>query len=356
MSITVFIVDDSAVIRQVLGEIINADPELTLIGSAPDPILAMRKMNKGMPDVVLLDIEMPKMDGITFLKKIMSEHAVPVVILSAHTAANPDLCLEALSSGAIEVVNKPSSNLNEYLHSDEVKHLLSCIKHAAKTRVKPIEYLSERSFRKHYSADVIIKPCEQHKVEKTEHIIVVGASTGGTEAIEVFLNNMMANSPPIVIVQHMPEKFTQAFANRLNVSTKHRVMEAVNGMILQHGVVYIAPGGVHTMINRKDFAYYIELKDGPQVSRHKPSVDVLFRSTAQHAGENGIGVILTGMGDDGAQGMLDLKKSGARTFAQSEESCLVFGMPKEAIARGAVDKVSSLQNLSYYVQKVLVDL
>jgi len=356
MSIKVFIVDDSAVIRQVLGEIVNADPEMRLIGSAPDPILAMRKMNKGMPDVVLLDIEMPKMDGITFLKKIMSEHAVPVVILSAHTATNPDLCLEALSSGAIEVVNKPSSNLNDYLHSNEVKHLLSIIKHAAKTKVKPIEYMAERSFRKHYTADVILEPCDEHRVEKTDNVIVVGASTGGTDAIETFLNNMLSNSPPMVIVQHMPEKFTKAFANRLNINTKHKVVEATNGMHLEPGVVYIAPGGVHTMINRKDFSYFIELKDGPQVSRHKPSVDVLFRSAAQHAGENGIGVILTGMGDDGAQGMLELKKAGARTFAQSEESCLVFGMPKEAISRGAVDKVSSLQNLPYHVQKVLVDL
>ncbi|MBW3694744.1 chemotaxis response regulator protein-glutamate methylesterase [Vibrio sp. T187] len=356
MSINVFIVDDSAVIRQVLGDIVNHDPDLTLLGTAPDPMLAMRKMNKAMPDVILLDIEMPKMDGITFLKKIMTEHAVPVVILSALTAANPDLCLEALSSGAIEVVNKPCSNLNDYLHSDEVTHLLSSIKHAAKVKVRPMEYLSDNSFRKRFSADVIIKPTRLHKIERTEHLVLIGASTGGTDAIEVFLNHMPVDCPPIVIVQHMPAKFTHAFANRLNIITKHQVVEATNGLTLEHGRVYIAPGGVHTMINRKDQTYHIELKDGPLVSRHKPSVDVLFRSAAQHAGRNGIGVILTGMGDDGAQGMLELKRAGASTFAQSEESCLVFGMPKEAIARGVVDKVCAIQNLPYHVQKVLVEV
>ncbi|MDN3613669.1 chemotaxis response regulator protein-glutamate methylesterase [Vibrio gallaecicus] len=354
MTINVFIVDDSAVIRQVLGEVVDADPDLKLIGVAPDPVLAIRKMNKHMPDVILLDIEMPKMDGITFLKKVMTEHPIPVVILSALTESNPDLCLEALSSGAVEVVNKPSSNLSHYLQSSEIKGLLSGIKRAAKMKVRPVRYLGEASFRKRYSADVIIEQERHHQSVKTDEVIVVGASTGGTDAIEKLLMGMPPGSPPIVIVQHMPGKFTNAFAQRLNTVLQHRVVEAENRQKLVAGSVYIAPGDVHTMISRVEQTYFIELKDGPLVSRHKPSVDVLFRSAAQHVGENCIGVIMTGMGDDGAQGMVELKRVGAYTLAQSEDSCLVFGMPKEAIAKGGVDKVCSLQNLPYHIQKTMV--
>ncbi|MCK6261876.1 chemotaxis response regulator protein-glutamate methylesterase [Vibrio sp. ZSDE26] len=349
----VFIVDDSAVMRQVLGEVIDADKDLTLIGVAPDPLLAIRKMNLQWPDVILLDIEMPKMDGISFLKQIMSSHPTPVVICSSKTESKPKLSLEALSSGAIEVINKPQSSLCEYLHSQEVSAILKALKKAATIKVKALKYLGEETYREKNTADVMLKVTNK-KVTSNDRVIVLGASTGGTDAVHQFLDKTPAGSPPIVIVQHMPAKFTNAFAERLNHETVHNVVEAKDKMPLQMGFVYIAPGGIHVMIVCHSGHYYLELKDGPLVSRHKPSVDVLFRSTAQVAGKNATGVILTGMGSDGAQGMLELHQAGASTFAQDEETSLVFGMPKEAIEKGGVGGVFSLQALPYQVQKTLV--
>ncbi len=353
--ITVFLVDDSAVIRQVLGDLIDSDPEMQVIGSAPDPLLALRKMNTNWPDVILLDIQMPKLDGISFLKEIMSNHPTPVVICSALIEDNPHLSIEALSSGAIEVINKPQTKLTEYLCSDKAKQITMALKNAAKTKVRGLKYLGDQSFRPQHSPDVVIKP--KQALLHTDHkkVIVIGASTGGTEAIGFFLNEMPKLSPPIVIVQHMPPKFTAAFAQRLNQQTPHQVVEAKEGMELSVGQVYIAPGGVHTILRYQNDKYFLELKDGPLVSRHKPSVDVLFRSAAQVAGNNAIGVILTGMGGDGAQGMLELKQAGGVTFAQDEETSLVFGMPKEAIAKGGVKHVYSLTSLPYHVQHVLGD-
>ncbi|MEZ8823215.1 chemotaxis response regulator protein-glutamate methylesterase [Vibrio amylolyticus] len=351
--INVFIVDDSAVMRQVLGEVIEADRELTLIGAAPDPVIALRKMNKQWPDVILLDIAMPKMDGITFLKQIMSTHPTPTVICSSKTEEKPKLSLEALSSGAIEVINKPQSNLSHYLHSKEVSHILKAIKKAAAVKVKALKYLGEESYREKNSADVMLEVSHE-KVASHDRVIVVGASTGGTDAVFQFLKKTPVNSPPIVIVQHMPPKFTLAFAERLDLETQHRVVEAEHNMPLSSGTVYIAPGGIHLMIECHSGHYYLELKDGPLVSRHKPSVDVLFRSAAQKAGQNAVGVILTGMGSDGAQGMLEMHQAGAMTLAQDEESSLVFGMPKEAIAKQGVKGVYSLHALPYQVQKALV--
>ncbi|MGC9494586.1 protein-glutamate methylesterase/protein-glutamine glutaminase [Vibrio genomosp. F10] len=350
----VFIVDDSAVMRQVLGEVIAADKDLALIGVAPDPILALRKMNKQWPDVILLDIAMPKMDGISFLKQIMSTHPTPTVICSSKTEEKVELSLEALSSGAIEVINKPQSSLSEFLHSQEVHKILKALKRAATVKVKPLKYLSEETYRETKSADVMLKAASS-KVLSNEKVIVIGASTGGTEAILQFLIETPMNSPPIVIVQHMPPKFTLAFAQRLNHETRHQVVEAEDGMRLMPGVVYIAKGGVHLMITSHSGHYYLELKDGPLVSRHKPSVDVLFRSAAQAAGYNAVGVILTGMGSDGAQGMAEMHQAGSVTLAQDEDSSLVFGMPKEAIAKGGVKGVFSLHALPYQVQKALVD-
>ncbi|WP_425665912.1 protein-glutamate methylesterase/protein-glutamine glutaminase [Vibrio tubiashii] len=349
----VFIVDDSAVMRQVLGEVIDKDPQLQVVGVAPDPIIAYRKMEKCWPDVILLDIAMPKMDGIVFLRQIMSTRPTPTIICSAKTEADPQLSLEALSSGAIEVINKPQSQLTDYLHSKEVDAILCALKQAAKIKVKPLKYLGEKSYRLKNSADVVLKPSLSHPIESKDKVILVGASTGGTEAIRHFLSLTPEDTAPIVIVQHMPEKFTQAFALRLNHEVLQHVVEAEDGMQLQRGWVYIAPGSIHTVLKCRNQQYYLELKQGPLVSRHKPSVDVLFRSAAQEAGENAIGVILTGMGDDGAQGMLEMYKTGAKTFAQNEASCLVYGMPKEAIDRGGVSASYALELLPYQVQKCL---
>lgn len=352
--ISVFIVDDSAVIRQVLGEVIDADPMLEVIGTAPDPILALRKMNKQWPDVILLDIAMPKMDGITFLRQIMASHPTPVVICSAKTEQDTTLTLEALSSGAVEVINKPQSQLNSYLHSAEVCEILQAIKQAAKTQVKALKYLSETSYRPKLSADSVIKPAKGHAQFTQDKLVVIGASTGGTEAVRQFLCQMPSHSPPIVVVQHMPPKFTTAFAKRLDQSLQHHVLEATHNTRLENGCVYIAPGAIHSIIQYRNGHYYLDLKDGPLVSRHKPSVDVLFRSAAQQAGKNAVGVILTGMGDDGAQGLLELYRTGATTFAQDEESSLVYGMPKEAVKKGAVSGVYSIDLLPYQVKKALV--
>ncbi|MFM2590318.1 chemotaxis response regulator protein-glutamate methylesterase [Vibrio sp. TBV020] len=351
--INVFIVDDSAVMRQVLGEVIEKDPQLKVCGAAPDPLIAQRKMKVQWPDVIVLDIAMPKMDGIAFLRQIMSTHPTPTIICSAKTEDNPQLSLEALSSGAVEVINKPQSQLNDYLHSQEVLSIINAIKQAAQAKVKPLKYLGSESYRVKNSADVVLDYESCPKSHGAMKVVVIGASTGGTEAVRQFLSQTSANTAPIVIVQHMPEKFTKAFALRLDKEVNQHVVEAEQGMKLKSGWVYIAPGSIHTLLKRRNNEYYLELKDGPLVSRHKPSVDVLFRSAAQTVGPDTIGVILTGMGDDGAQGMLELHQAGAVTFAQNEASCLVYGMPKEAVEKGGVSGVYALELLPYQVRKSL---
>lgn len=351
--ISVFVIDDSAVMRQVMSEIINHDRHLKLSGVASDPVLAERKMKLNWPDVILLDIEMPKMDGITFLKKIMQERPTPIIICSTLAQKNTSTAMEALSSGAVDVIAKPTAGLNDFLHSSGITEIVESIKAAGKARVKSMSYTSSTCIRENYTADKILPVAPSTSSIKTQKIIAIGASTGGTDAIQTLLGLIPQNYPPIVIVQHMPEKFTHAFATRLNQVSVHDVKEAQTGDKLTLGKVFIAPGGKHLLVNRQGTDYYLEVKDGPLVSRHKPSVDVLFRSVAQSAGKNAIGIILTGMGDDGANGMLEMKKQGAINFAESESSCVVFGMPKEAIARGGVDKVYSLHNIPYQLQKVL---
>ncbi|ESP91015.1 protein-glutamate methylesterase/protein-glutamine glutaminase [Pseudoalteromonas luteoviolacea] len=354
--ISVFIVDDSAVMRQLVGEIIQHDRELKLIGSAPDPILAERKMKMNWPDVILLDVEMPKMDGITFLKKIMQEKPTPIIMCSALTQKHTETAMEALASGAVDVIAKPSQGLSDFLNNQGITQIIDAIKAAGKAKVKPLRYLAEESVRHNHTVDEMLPPTAPNELKPPitpDKVIAVGASTGGTEALTGFLSLLPPNTPPIVIVQHMPSKFTHAFAQRLNTVTRHTVVEGENAMRLKAGHVYIAPGGKHMLVKRQGSDYYLEVRDGPLVSRHRPSVDVLFRSVAQSVGRNAIGVILTGMGDDGASGMLDMKSAGAINFAESEASCVVFGMPKEAIARGAVDKVFSLSNIPYQILKVL---
>ncbi|KAF7773825.1 two-component system, chemotaxis family, response regulator CheB [Pseudoalteromonas citrea] len=352
--INVFVIDDSAVMRQVMGDIIKRDPKFKLLGAAPDPIIAERKMRSNWPDVILLDIEMPKMDGITFLKKIMEEHPTPVIIFSILTQKHSATAIEALACGAIAVVAKPTTGLTEFLQSTHVNELLDAIKGASKAKVKAVSYLSRNnSIRENYPTDAVLEKVDNKQIIETNKIIAIGASTGGTEAIGQLIQMMPLNGPPIVIVQHMPAKFTLAFSERLNSLSNHNVKEAECGEIMSNNGIYIAPGGRHLLVNRQSKDYYLEVKDGPLVSRHKPSVDVLFRSVAQSAGSNAIGIILTGMGDDGATGMLEMKKQGAVTFAQSEASCVIFGMPKEAINRGGVDKVYALENIPYQIQKLL---
>jgi len=343
----VLIVDDSAVIRQTLKEIIDSDPELEVLATAGDPYFAVSKIADEIPDVITLDIEMPRMDGLTFLKKIMSQHPIPVVIISSLTQAGTESAIKALELGAVEVLHKPQLNSRRFI--DEYKtRICEVIKAAAKSKISrkkiyPTEVVITNNIEKIKSSNSLLKT--------TEKVIAVGASTGGTEAIRSFLECFPADAPGIVIVQHMPELFTKSFATRLNSLCKIDVKEAENGDSVIRGRALIAPGNKHMLLKRSGARYFIELKDGPLVNRHKPSVDVLFRSTAMNAGKNSIGIIMTGMGSDGARGLLEMKEAGALTLAQDEKSCVVFGMPKEAIKLNAVEKILPLDQLGNFVLK-----
>ena len=350
MAIKVMIVDDSAVMREVMQEILKPHKDIEIIGLAMDPILAMQKMEKTWPDVILLDVEMPRMDGITFLRKIMSSRPTPIVICSSLTEKGADITLQALSAGAVEVIAKPTSNLRDFLQIS-AKDLVGAIRSAAGARVKTVADRTSSN-----NASAVRKPSEKldasvlipHTVSgltnqrTTEKIVLIGTSTGGTQALEIVLRELPSNAPAIAIVQHMPEKFTRSFAERLDSLCNIRVQEAKDGDRMLPGLALIAPGGKHMLIKRNGGQYHVEVKDGPLVCRHRPSVDVLFRSGAIQASKNALGIIMTGMGDDGARGLKELHESGATTFAQDEESCVVFGMPKEAIKLGGVDQIVSL--------------
>lgn len=343
--IKVLVVDDSAVVRQTLSEIINSDDELEVIATAGDPFIAAQKMQEVIPDVITLDVEMPKMDGITFLKKIMSQHPIPVVMCSTLTTQGSETALKALEYGAIEIIQKPQLGTKQFLIDSKI-FITDAIKAAAKAKVKKIA-TTEMKVTPKLSADAMIaRPTSNSMIQTTEKIVVIGASTGGTEALRVVLENMPIDSPGIAIVQHMPEKFTTAFANRLNGICRVEVKEAEDGDTIVRGRALIAPGNKHMLIKRSGAKYFVEVKEGPLVSRHRPSVDVLFRSAARYGGKNVVGVIMTGMGDDGAKGMLEMKEMGAYTIAQDEDSCIVFGMPNEAIKAGGVDKITSLNNIT----------
>ncbi|MBY0242674.1 MAG: chemotaxis response regulator protein-glutamate methylesterase [Burkholderiaceae bacterium] len=353
MSIQVLVVDDSAVVRQVLTGLLNATPGMQVTHAVADPLLAMERMRLHWPDVIVLDIEMPRMDGITFLRKIMSEKPLPVVICSSLTADNMQLSVEALSAGAVAVVNRPRGNLREYLtgHADE---LIAAIRMAAGVtapvagddmllRRKPLPPpppLTPPPAK--LSADAILPPGDGAAVPPSEPLVAIGTSTGGTQALERVLGALPPDAPGIVVVQHMPEKFTGAFAARLNSICAIAVKEAETNDRVRAGVALIAPGGKHLLVRRSGTTYYVDVIDGPLVNRHRPSVDVLFRSVAKSAGANALGIIMTGMGDDGALGLLEMRKAGARTVAQDEKSCVVYGMPKEAVKMGAVEKTVPL--------------
>lgn len=349
--IKVLIVDDSAVVRQALSMVFSSDPAIEVMGTAPDPYYAAQKIQKEVPDVITLDIEMPRMDGLTFLKKIMQQHPIPVVIISSLTASGTETAMKALELGAVEIITKPQLSSREFYEESRIR-LCDVVKAAAharinkiKTRKSPPETLKPEP---KYSADAVLpaRSSNMSMIKTTEIVVAIGASTGGTEALKELLEVLPADSPGIVIVQHMPEVFTRSFAQRLNEICKISVKEAENGDTVIRGRALIAPGNKHTLLKRSGAKYYVEVKDGPLVNRHRPSVDVLFRSTARYAGSNAIGIIMTGMGADGAKGLLEMKEAGARTAAQDEKSCVVFGMPKEAIKLGAADKILPLNKLA----------
>ncbi len=315
--IRVLVVDDSAVVRQSLSSILESDPDITVIATAADPIIAVKKIMKEVPDVITLDIEMPRMDGLTFLRKIMSQHPIPVVVISSLTTAGTEVAMKALEYGASEIIGKPAMNAAQFINESKIM-LCDAVKAASKVKLKRKKISASKQppvISPKYSADVIIEKVSAYKrIINTDKIIVLGASTGGTEAIRHFLAQLPEKSPGIAIVQHMPEGFTRSFANSLNNICKLEVKEAENGDGLYQGRVLIAPGNKHMLLKRMGKKYTVEVKEGPLVNRHRPSVDVLFRSAARYAGKNALGILMTGMGNDGAKGLLELKESGAHTI------------------------------------------
>lgn len=349
--IKVLIVDDSAVVRQTLTSIFNSDPAIEVIATAADPIFAAKKIQKEVPDVITLDVEMPRMDGLTFLRKIMGQHPLPVVIISSLTETGTETGIKALEYGAVEIITKPQMNTKQFIEESRIK-LCDAVKAAAHARISRRKAPAEMKVEPKFTADAILPKVSHHNLTTTTDIVVsVGASTGGTDALQVFLKALPPDTPGIVIVQHMPEHFTRSFANRLNELCKISVKEAENNDSVIRGRALIAPGNHHMLLKRSGARYYVEIKDGPLVNRHRPSVDVLFRSTARYAGKNAIGIIMTGMGDDGARGLLEMKEEGALTIAQDEKSCVVFGMPHEAIKLNAADKILPLDKIANEVYK-----
>ena len=337
--ISVLIVDDSAVVRQVMAEVLGGSPDIEVIGAASDPIFAMERMKRQWPDVIVLDVEMPRMDGITFLKKIMAERPTPVVICSTLTEKGAETTMQALAAGAVGVAAKPKIGLKRHLQdaSDDLTHM---VKVAARANVKRLRSPSPAPPR--LSADAILPQSGHAMARTTDMVVAIGTSTGGTQALETVLAALPRVCPGVVAVQHMPEKFTEAFARRLDGVCQVEVKEAKSGDRVMPGRVLIAPGGRHMLLKRSGAQYYVDVVDGPPVSRHRPSVDVLFRSVAQCAGKNALGIIMTGMGDDGANGLLEMRTAGANTLAQDEATCVVYGMPKEAVKRGAVGRTVPL--------------
>jgi two-component system, chemotaxis family, protein-glutamate methylesterase/glutaminase len=336
----VLIVDDSAVVRQTLRDVLQSDPEIEVIATAGDPFVAAERIACEVPDVITLDIEMPRMDGLTFLKKLMSQHPIPVVICSSLTVDGAQSTLRALEYGAVDIVTKPRMGTKQFLE-DSRTVLCEAVKAAGGARVRVLT--PSHTVEPKLTADAILPAATHAMAETTEKVVVIGASTGGTEALKIVLESLPSDTPGIVIVQHMPELFTRAFANRLDGLCNITVKEAETNDTVIRGRALIAPGNHHLLLKRSGARYFVEVKDGPLVCRHRPSVDVLFRSAARYAGPNAVGIILTGMGDDGARGMLELKQAGAMTMAQDEATSVVFGMPKEAIKLNCVEKVLPLQ-------------
>ena len=335
-NIAVLVVDDSAIVRKVLTEGLSRERGIEVVGTAPDPYVARDKIVKLKPDVITLDIEMPRMDGITFLKKLMKHYPLPVIIVSSLTKKGGKLALEALSHGALEVISKPSAAYSVGDMSVQLADKIRAVAHVKMRSPRQTDDIQDTS-----APGVPV----QAMTATTNKIIAIGASTGGTEAIKTVLEGMPPNSPGIVIVQHMPAKFTTSFAERLDSLCAVRVKEAQDGDSVVNGIALLAPGNYHMLLKRSGARYYVQVKNGPMVHHQRPAADVLFKSVANYVGGNAVGIILTGMGADGAEGLLKMKEAGAGTIAQDEKSCVVFGMPKEAIKIGAADKVLSLNNI-----------
>lgn len=358
--IRVLIVDDSASVRTTLSDIISADPELEVMATAADPYVAVEKIRQEVPDVMFLDIELPRMDGITFLRKIMAQRPIPVVICSSLAQDGSDAFMQALEAGAVDVVAKPRIDTAQFLQESRMR-ICDAAKAAAQARMRGVTKTAAQprppspdvKVEAKLTADAILPPLSDSRRQSlisrlpvTEPIVTIGASTGGTEALREVLEALPANSPPILIVQHMPEKFTTAFARRLDGTCAVNVKEAEDGDLVQPGHVLLAPGNLHMLLVRNGSRYTVRIQDGPHVSRHRPSVDVLFRSAAQSAGKNAMGMLLTGMGDDGARGLLEMRQMGSLTVAQDEASSVVFGMPKEAIQRDAAVRILPLSKMA----------
>jgi two-component system chemotaxis response regulator CheB len=341
------IVDDSAVVRQVLSAALSGDSSIEVIGAAPDPVFAMERMRTQWPDVIVLDVEMPRMDGITFLKKIMAERPTPVVICSTLTERGAETTMQALAAGAFTVITKPKVGLKHFLEgtSDDLASTIKAASRANARKLVSIPPAATIAAPPKLTADAILSAAThttQAMAETTDRVVAIGTSTGGTQALETVLTALPRVCPGIVIVQHMPEKFTGAFAARLNGLCQIEVREAKNSDRVLPGLALIAPGGKHMLLKRNGAQYHVEIVGGPPVSRHRPSVDVLFRSVSKTAGKNALGIIMTGMGDDGAAGLLEMRNAGAMTLGQDEQSCVVYGMPKEAAKRGALGKTLPL--------------
>lgn len=342
--IRVLIIDDSAVVRQTLSEILESDTLIEVVGTASDPYRAVEKLRTVKPDVITLDVEMPRMDGLTFLRKLMAQAPIPVVICSSLTGAGTDTQIRALEYGAVDIITKPVLGTRQFLEESRVR-ILDAVKGAARARIGRQQAIP---------APAVVQrklPAAQSLSETTKKVIAVGASTGGTEAIRILLSSLPEDCPGILIVQHMPEGFTRSFAERLNSLCRINVKEAEDGDSLLRGHALIAPGNRHMRLRRSGARYVVGLEDGPLVSRHRPSVNVLFRSVARYAGANAIGVILTGMGSDGTEGLLEMREAGAYTIGQDEDSSVVYGMPREAWHRGAVEKQAGLVEISGFITR-----
>ncbi len=352
-NINVLVVDDSALVRQTMIAILTPSKGFS-VKTASNGLIAQRKIREESPHVIILDIEMPQMDGLTFLRELMKDNPIPVVICSSVTEKGSSKALEALQLGAVEIIEKPKMGTKQFLEESSTL-IIDAIHASVKVKIKSCKLpAAPLIIQPKLTADAMLSLGKVSSNEKTEQIIVVGASTGGTEALEIFLSQIPENMPPICIVQHMPEHFTKAFADRLNRCCPPHIMEGTNGHVLKRGEVLIAPGGFHMLLKRRGSQYYVDVKSGPLVCRHRPSVDVLFRSAAKFAGNNAIGVIMTGMGDDGSQGMLEMKNTGAYTIAQDEASCIVYGMPKEAVKKQAVSEILPLQNIAKRILEICV--
>jgi two-component system chemotaxis response regulator CheB len=343
--IKVMVVDDSAVVRKVMSATLERDPDIRVIGTAPDPVFAIDKMRREWPDVITLDIEMPRMDGITFLGKLMAERPTPVVICSSLTTKNAETTLQALAAGAVAIITKPGLGVGDFL-KDSSDDLIAAVKSAARANMSVVQRSAQARSPVRAPGSTPAAAPRQAMAQTTERLVAIGTSTGGTVALEQLLTALPRVAPGIVIVQHMPEMFTAAFAARLDSLCDISVQEARNGQRVLPGLALIAPGGKHMQLARSGAQYVVEVKDGPPVNRHRPSVDVLFRSVAKFAGRNAMGVIMTGMGDDGARGLKEMHDAGAYTLAQDEASCVVYGMPKEAVKHGGVDRSLPLSALA----------